>query len=71
MTPTAHYYKQARAHQAAVMAMGGGTVTRYQSGRTEMSYAAAPYGEHALSAYLQAKRSIYFRRELAAAAKAA
>jgi hypothetical protein len=65
MTPTAHYYKQARAHQAKVIAEGGGMLTRYESGRTEKSYASAPYGEHALSAFMAAKRSIHFRKSLA------
>ena len=66
-SPVAHYYRQFREHQARVMASGGGTVTRYPTGRVELSYASAPYGEHALSAFTAAKRHIHFRRELSRA----
>lgn len=69
MTNTAvlHYYRQHRAHQMKVYADGGGTMTTYPSGRVELSYGAAPYGEHALSAFLAARRSIHSRKTLKAA----
>lgn len=63
----AHYYRHFRQHQAKVAAAGGGTLTVYPSGRTEISYASAPYGEHAKAALASAKRHIHFRRELAVA----
>ncbi|RWL22523.1 MAG: hypothetical protein EOR63_32310 [Mesorhizobium sp.] len=55
-----HHYLQFRAHQRKVSSDGGGMLTRYPSGRTEKSYASAPYGEHALSAFISAKRHIAF-----------
>jgi hypothetical protein len=55
-----HYYRQNRAHQMKIANEGGGTLTVYQSGRTESSYASAPYGGHAISAYMQAKRDLRF-----------
>jgi len=65
-TATLHYYRQFRAHQHAVAMDGSGSLTVYPSGRTETSYGSAPYGEHALSAYLSAKCHIAFRQRLAA-----
>ena len=70
MTATAHYFKQVRAHQARVAASGGGSLTTYPSGRTERSYASAPYGEHALAAWASAKREVFFRAVLSARVKA-
>lgn len=50
-------FKKFRDHQRNVANNGGGTVTRYMdSGRTEFTYASAPYGEHALSAFWSAIR---------------
>lgn len=59
MTAEAHYYKQARAHQRKCQTEGLGSLTVYASGRTERAYGSAPYGEHALSAYSQARLSAY------------
>lgn len=55
-------YFNYRAHQAKVATEGGGCLTVYPSGRTEMSYASAPYGEHALSALSAARQMLSFRR---------
>lgn len=38
--------------------------TFFDSKRTELSFASAPYGEHALSAFMSAKRAIHFRADL-------
>jgi hypothetical protein len=59
-TSLTHYYKMNRKHQMKIANEGGGTITVYKSGRTEFSYASAPYGEHAMSAYMQAKRDLRF-----------
>lgn len=56
----AREYHHQRAHQAATY----GSLTTYPSGRTEYSAGSAPYGEHALSAYMAAKRMLYFRKSL-------
>ena len=53
-------YRKFRDHQRKVQADGGGTLTVYRSGRTELSYASSPYGEHALNAFRSAKRHIAF-----------
>lgn len=58
-TQLASLYRQHRAHQAKV-AISGGCLTVYPSGRTEKTYASAPYGEHALSAWAAAKRHANF-----------
>jgi len=58
-----HYYRSERAHQMAVYPS---CVTTYQNGKTELTAASSPYGEHALCAYRSAKRSVAFaalRRE--------
>ena len=48
-------FKAFRAHQRQVAAEGGGTLTNYlDSGRTEVTYASATYGEHAVSAFWSA-----------------
>lgn len=67
----AYFYRQERARQMALANEGCGTLTSYQSGRTEMSYGGAPYDEHAVSAWLCAKRRVYFRRELSNSIKIA
>jgi hypothetical protein len=59
-----HHYKRFRAHQMSVWSDGGGGLTFYPSGRTELSFGGAPYGEHALSAYLSAKAHINFLARL-------
>ena len=56
-----HEFRKARAHQMSVAYSGGGMLTVYPDGKGELSYASAPYGEHAYSAYMQAKRSVYFQ----------
>lgn len=61
----AHYYRQARAHQAGLANDGRGSLTTFfESKRTEVAFGAA-YGCHALAAFLSAKRSIHFRADLA------
>ncbi|GAA5666020.1 hypothetical protein Brsp07_04529 [Brucella sp. NBRC 14130] len=64
-TAILHYYRQYRAHQNEIATSGGGALSTYPSGRTELSFGSAPYGQHALSAYTAAKRTIYFRKDLA------
>ena len=54
-------FKKARKHQMKVATDGGGCLTVYPDGKTELSYASAPYGEHAYSAYMQAIRSVHFQ----------
>lgn len=66
-----HHYRAARAHQQKVWADGCGSLTVYPSGRTEHAYASAPYGEHALSAWMAARRHVYFLADLAQTVKAA
>ena len=51
----ARLYHQFRAHQRKVCTAGRGCLTVYPSGRTEMTYASAPYGEHAMSAIASAR----------------
>lgn len=59
-----HYYRAARAHQAALAADGRRSVTTFfGSKRTEVTFGAS-YGCHALAAFNSAKRSIHFRAEL-------
>lgn len=60
----AHEFRRARAHQMDVWASGGGMVTTYPGGRTELTFASAPYGRHALSAFASAKRALSFRADL-------
>lgn len=55
-----HFFGKFRAHQRAIYADGGGTLTTFPSGRTELTFAGAPFGEHALSAWLAAKRHVAF-----------
>jgi len=55
-----HHYKRFRKHQMDVANDGGGCLTTYPEGRTELSYASAPYGEHAYSAFMSARRHIHF-----------
>jgi len=65
-----HYYRQKRIHQNDIYVSGGGTETHlFESGKVELTYASAPYGEHALSAYLSAIQSIAFRKDLSATVK--
>jgi hypothetical protein len=69
-TAVLHYYRAARAHQAMLAAEGRGSVTTFfDSKRTEVTFGAA-YGCHAYAAFLSAKRSIHFRKELSATVKA-
>lgn len=58
------HYIEHRRHQMKIANDGGGAITIYQSGRTELSYASAPYGEHALSAYMAAKRHMHYASEV-------
>ena len=53
-------YRENRAHQRAVQLSGGGCLTVYPNGRTELSYASAPYGEHAVAAFASARQSVAF-----------
>ncbi len=55
-----HHFRAARKHQRDVANDGGGTLTVFPSGRTELSFASAPFGEHALSAFMSAKSHIAF-----------
>ncbi len=67
MKPThklTHYYRYFRNHQRDVINEGGGAITVYPTGRTELSYGSAPYGEHAISALLSAKHHINFLKQL-------
>ena len=58
---TRHYYRLFRAHQMSLANDGSGMITTYaDSGKIEMSYGSAPYGEHALNAYRSAKRHLAF-----------
>lgn len=57
---TVRLYHQFRRHQRDVQVSGGGVLTVYPEGRTELSYASAPYGEHAISAFTAAKRHAAF-----------
>jgi hypothetical protein len=59
----AHYYREARDHQRQIQADGGGCLTTFPSGRTELTHGAS-YGEHAISAFLSAKRHVAFRAQL-------
>jgi hypothetical protein len=56
-------FRRARAHQFDVWAHGGGTLTTFPSGRTELTFASAPFGLHAVSAFATAKRALFFRAE--------
>ena len=57
------YYRRQRAHQRNVW-ITGGMLTTYPDGRTELSYASAPYGEHALSAITAARATVHFMKRL-------
>lgn len=64
-TPTqraqlAHFYRHFRQHQQNVIAEGGGMLTTFPSGRTELSYASSAYGCHALSAWQSARSHAHF-----------
>lgn len=59
-----HWFKHFRAWQRKVSVESGGGLTVYPSGRTERTFASAPYGEHALSAWESAKAQIHFRARL-------
>lgn len=66
-----HYYRAARDWQRTVIADGGGMITSFTDGTaSQLSYASAPYGEHALSALASAKGQISFRARLSASVKA-
>lgn len=62
-----HYYRQARRHQMATYGMDGlyidGVHQRQHTG------GGAPYGEHAISAFMQAKRSVHFYKTYAGASR--
>lgn len=60
---TRAYWKE-RDHQRKVQVTGGGMLTTYPSGRTELSYGSAPYGEHAISAWAAARRHVAFVQRL-------
>ena len=62
-----HHYRRFRAHQMSVYPS---CVTTDPSGRSELTAASAPYGEHALSAYIGAKRHLHFVADLGATLKA-
>lgn len=49
-----------RKHQMDVWANGGGMLCTFPSGRTELTFASAPFGEHAKSAFTSAKRHAAF-----------
>jgi hypothetical protein len=59
-----HFFRKFRNHQRKVQVDDGGTLTTYPTGRTELSYASAPYGEHALNAFVSAKRHAAFLDQL-------
>ncbi len=60
-----HYFRQARDHQKSIMNSGGGMITTDPDGKaSQLSYASAPYGEHAISAYFGAIGQIAFRARL-------
>ena len=48
-------YRHFRQHQQNVINQGGGMLTTFPSGRTELSYGSSAYGCHALSAWPSAK----------------
>lgn len=54
------FFKEFRDHQRNVWASGGGTLTTFRSGRTELTFASSPFGEHALNAFVSAKRHVAF-----------
>ena len=56
-----HHFRRIRQHQ---METFGGMVVRYPSGKTELTGGGAIYGEHALSALMQAKSHIRFVKDL-------
>lgn len=61
---TALWYRHFRQHQRDVYANGGGTAIHYPTGRVDYEYGSAPYGEHALSAYILARSQVTFRKHL-------
>lgn len=44
-----------RKHQMKIANSGGGALTVFPSGRTELTFASAPFGRHAISAFRTAK----------------
>ena len=65
-----HHFKSARDWQREVMVSGGGMLTTFMDGSaSQLTFASAPFGEHALSAFASAKRTIAFRKNLSARVK--
>jgi len=55
-----HHFKRFRKHQMDIANNDGGMLTVFPSGRTELTFASAPFGEHAISALMSAKQHIAF-----------
>ena len=63
----AELFKKFRNHQRAIAKDGGGTLATFSdSGRTEMTFGGAPFGEHAVSAFWSAIKHQNFANRLAA-----
>lgn len=61
----ARLFKKFRNHQRVIAANGGGALTTLRdSGRTEITFASAPYGEHAVSAFWSAIAHQNFQERL-------
>lgn len=60
-TSTEHWYRHFREWQRELMNDGHFMLCTYPDGfRSEKTYASAPYGEHALSAFMSAKQHMNF-----------
>lgn len=59
----ANLFRHFRNHQKSLW-NGGGMLTTFPSGRTERTFASAPFGEHAKSAWINAKRHAHFVDEM-------
>jgi len=60
-----HYYRQKRAWQRKLMNDGRAMSTTYaDSKKVKLSYASAPYGEHAVSALMSARSHMHFMRRI-------
>ncbi|MCP4127316.1 MAG: hypothetical protein GY753_09670 [Gammaproteobacteria bacterium] len=57
-----HHFRAERKHQMDIANDGGGSLEVFPNGRTELSFGSAPFGEHALSAFVSAKGQIAFMK---------
>jgi hypothetical protein len=59
------WFRHFRDHQRRLMANDAFMLTTFADGRaSQRTFASAPFGEHALSAFLAAKRQIAFHRRM-------